>query len=70
MLNEEHVRRVYGVAFVVRNFDCCLTQRSRTSILRFIGVAANDFLAHLDANQPSVAMFITGDFDAVCLHAS
>jgi hypothetical protein len=31
-------------------------------------MAADHFSTDLDTNQPLVALFITGDFDAVCSH--
>jgi len=35
-----------------------------------MAVTANDFLTHLNPNQPLVTFFIAGDFYSICLHVS
>jgi hypothetical protein len=67
MLNEDNVQRIYCVAIVRRSPNRGAAERILISILGFMAWAVNNFLTHLDANQPPVLLFITGHFNAACL---
>jgi hypothetical protein len=67
-LNENDVLRVYRVAFIGGSFGRGASQRGFIGILRFVAMPADELLADLDSNQPSIPVLITGYFYTVCFH--